>query len=138
MNVALNNEVAPGVLGNLFAAYQSAKLNSSSSYDCYLQVAKEFLKGIDDKTRDEILTSEYNIGEILHLNDTNNLEEFDVILGFDNLISTIKNEIKNYQPKFLNFDGLKRNYTPPLEVFKYVGHNELDITKSSIGYSLLF
>lgn len=142
MKVALTTkEVASGVLGNLFETYKSSHLNSNSPYESYLTVANDFLKELPPGSKQEILSSKYDIEGSMDdfaSADISAESKYDFILGFDNFVATVKNAIEEYEPKFLNFDGLQRQYAPPLEVFKYVGHNELDISQSKTGYSLLF
>jgi len=137
MNVAQTKEVAAGILGNLFDTYKSSQLSSNSVYEAYRAVANDFLKSLSQSEKQEILVSDFSIED--NLPDFGTIEDkYDFILGFDNFVTTVKNVIEEYEPKFLNFEGLKRQSAPPLEVFKYIGHNELDIKQSSAGYSLLF
>ena len=137
MNVAQTKEVASSTLGNLFDTYKTSHLSSNSVYEAYRTVATDFLKGLPQNTKQEILSTNFSIEE--NLPDFNTIEEkYDFILGFDNFVITVKNVVEQYEPKFLNFEGLKRQSAPPLAVFKYIGHNELDIIQNNSDYSLLF
>lgn len=63
---------------------------------------------------------------------------FDVL----SMLTLIKNEIitylKNKKVDFSNQTILKRRTSPPLEAFRSVGHNNLDIKPTGRDYGLLF
>ena len=66
-------------------------------------------------------------------------EEFDALMfGLDNFSSAIKNVLDDYTPVELEPNGPSRLASPPYEAYKYVGHNELEISQSKNSYALLF
>lgn len=117
----------------LLSFYKESALNSNSDYKQLTLNAEEFLIGKTNEDKERLLTIDPSTIEVDLFN-----QDFDILLGFENFLTAIKNSIDGYVPKFRNFNGLRRLMCPPLEVFQYQGFSELNIRQSKDSYALLF
>lgn len=110
----LNSETLNRLLQKFYALNN---LKSDSSYSQYETVAKKY---IEVSSKEDFETIKKNIIDIDSLHCPEN-QKYEILLGFDNLRSTILNVLDEHKPLFLNFTGFKRLICPPLEVFDYHG-----------------
>ena len=64
--------------------------------------------------------------------------KFDFVLGLENFVTIVKNIVCDNMATDLHYKGFERNSAPDLDVYRYIGHNKVDLKKDSINYSLLF
>lgn len=117
-----------------------SELTSKSSYKKYVQIAREFLKQVDNEEAKKFFDSNdlLDSEEFIFPENFSDKEKFELICCYDTIVIAVINTLNNYTPQFLNFKGLKRQSCPPIEAFTYVGHSELDIKQSKVSYSYLF
>lgn len=110
-------------------------LASDSLYKTYEEVANKYLVSMSEYTIATMEETDFTENDFSFSADSKIEDRYDVILGMNNLWITILNVRDGRIPLFQNFAGLERQICPPIEVFKYKGFSELNITQNVIGYS---
>jgi len=138
-----NKELAGGIFEKFFHFYASKRpvIGDSGTYDEYEQLAEDFLETVDNKTEDIqiLLDSNAKLSEedISFPADRSRFEKLLFLFGFINFFAVLRNLLTGIKPED-EYEGFVRQSSPPLDAYKYVGHNDPDITKSDRSYSLLF
>lgn len=118
------------------------KFDLNSIKDSANAFYEEFYALEDKETKQELVEEI----EKFSLYDMSNYEGYEVtaIPGLIMVLSIFKPEFvrkltsDSDNKRYMDFGGLKRKVSPPVEAYEYVGNNKLDITPTHRSYGLLF
>ncbi|MFT3675989.1 MAG: hypothetical protein QM781_08845 [Chitinophagaceae bacterium] len=111
---------------DLLTYYFDANLDYRSTLEIYQEKADQFVMDhqLRDKNAKALLDVRSAMNEDLYVftDETDQVDIFNFLLGFDNFFLSVKQNITN--KKSTKFQRSKRLASPPLKAYEQVGHNK--------------
>ena len=126
------------IMQKIFAFYINSGFSSSTNHFLLREEAEKF-QAQNKEDVEEMLKyyREYTTDDFEFDSSLSEDSAYDFVIGLENFLIALYRSIKG-MPAQMEFKGLERQDSPPLDVYKFIGHNKLDIDHNRIKYSSLY